>query len=67
MAAPRMSWPLHRVPSEDTDDGTGQYYNDKNGAVVETTSINSSETGSEVIGSNEVFDEYGNIKLIPVS
>lgn len=61
MAVPRMSWPLNRVPTEDS------YYTDeKKDAVIETRSL-SSEASSEVIGSTDIFDEYGNIRLIPVS
>lgn len=67
MAVPRMSWPLHRVSSEDTEYETDQYYNgEKKDVVVETRSISGDST-SEVIGSTEIFDEYGNIRLIPVS
>lgn len=61
MAVPRMSWPLHRVASEDS-----YYPDEKRDAIVETRSIGG-ESVSEVIGSTDIFDEYGNIRLIPVS
>lgn len=67
MAVPRTSWPLQRVSSEDTDYDTGRYDNDeKKDMVVETRSISGDST-SEVIGSTDIFDEFGNIRLIPVS
>lgn len=68
MAVPRMSWPLHNVESEDSNYETGRYYGEeKRDVEVEVTSVHSSESGSEVIGSTDIFDEYGNIRLIPVS
>lgn len=74
MAVPRMSWPLERFQSAQSDDAnyeTGRYYVDeKKDPDAETSSIASeavSNSASEVIGSTDIFDEYGNIKLIPVS
>lgn len=67
MAVPRMSWPLQRVESEDSTYDVARYDSNKE-MIVETTSISSgSDSSPEVIGSTDIFDEFGNIRLIPVS
>lgn len=71
MANPRMSWPLTRVNTTGVGDGS-QYEdrNKKNGWDVEVTEVSSIHSGSEksqVVGSADMFDENGNIRLIPVS
>lgn len=66
--APRKSWPLVRIASRD-DGEESRYYADRKEAVttVEESSVHSSGTEvTQIIGSSDIFDEYGNIKLIPV-
>lgn len=68
--ASRMSWPLVKIDSYD-DREESRYYADGNELEdvksVEKVSTRSSATEEpQVIGSSNIFDEYGNIKLIPV-
>lgn len=68
MAGPRMSWPLARLDSQG-DPHQSQYYLDEKKEVnVDVASISSSGgDDSQIIGSSNMFDENGNVRLIPVS
>lgn len=67
MAGPRMSWPLVRLNTQDDPDQSRFYNDEKKDLDVEVTSISSRGDDSQVIGSSNMFDENGNIRLIPVS
>lgn len=67
MAGPRMSWPLVRVNTQGDPNESRYYGDEKKDVDVEVTSIRSNGGDSQIIGSSEMFDENGNIRLIPVS
>lgn len=63
-----MSWPLVRVNTQEDPNHSRYYADEKNDVDVEVNSIRSGGGGdSQIIGSSEMFDENGNIRLIPVS
>ncbi|KAJ4424439.1 hypothetical protein N0V82_000961 [Gnomoniopsis sp. IMI 355080] len=68
MAGPRMSWPLVRLNTQEDPDQSRFYNDEKKDVDVEVNSIRSSGSGdeSQVIGSSNMFDENGNIRLIPM-
>lgn len=71
MAAPRMSWPLTRVHADNAYDDSGYYRDEKRQHDVEVhdVPVSPARSGSEaaqVVGSADIFDENGNIRLIPV-
>ena len=60
-----MSWPLQRVdPSTFAQMET--YPEDKKEPDVEVMSIRSDGDSTQVVGSADMFDENGNMRLIPV-
>lgn len=67
MAGPRMSWPLVRVNTQGDPNQSRYYADEKKDVNVEVNSIRSGGGDSQIIGSSELFDENGNIRLIPVS
>lgn len=58
-----MSWPLQRV---DTFAQMDTYPEDKKEPDVEVMSIRSDGDSTQVVGSADMFDENGNVRLIPV-
>lgn len=69
MAGPRMSWPLTRMNMEAMYEESPRYRDEKRGPNIEVNDVSSIRSGSEssqVVGSADMFDENGNIRLIPV-
>lgn len=69
MAGPRVSWPLARVNMESMYEQSRRYRDEKKDPYVEihdVSSIRSGNESSQVVGSADMFDENGNIRLIPV-
>lgn len=62
-----MSWPLVRVNTQGDPNQSRYYADEKKDVDVEVTSVRSGGDDSQIIGSSEMFDENGNIRLIPVS
>lgn len=63
-----MSWPLARLDSQEESEHSRYYGDEKKEAEVEVTSISSGGGDStQIIGSSDMFDEHGNLRLIPVS
>lgn len=63
--AGRMSWPLQRVDTN-TFVQMDSYPEDKKEPDVEVMSIRSDGDSTQVVGSADMFDENGNLRLIPV-
>lgn len=63
--AGRMSWPLQRVDTN-TFAQMNTYPEDKKEPDVEVMSIRSDGDSTQVVGSADMFDENGNVRLIPV-
>lgn len=65
--AGRMSWPLQRVDTN-TFAQMDSYPEDKKEPDVEVMSMRSGSDGdsTQVVGSADMFDENGNLRLIPV-
>lgn len=71
MAAPRMSWPLTRVNMDNAYEASGYYRDEKRQVDVEVhdvpvSPVQSKGDAAQVVGSSDIFDENGNIRLIPV-
>lgn len=62
-----MSWPLVRVNTQGDANQSRYYADEKKDVDVEVNSVRSGGDESQIIGSSEMFDENGNIRLIPVS
>lgn len=60
-----MSWPLQRVDNN-TFVQMDSYPEDKKEPDVEVMSIQSGGDSTQVVGSADMFDENGNLRLIPV-
>lgn len=60
-----MSWPLQRVDNN-TFVQMDSYPEDKKEPDVEVSSIRSDGDSTQVVGSADMFDENGNLRLIPV-
>ncbi|KAG6361451.1 hypothetical protein INS49_009678 [Diaporthe citri] len=63
--AGRMSWPLQRVDTN-TFAQMDTYPEDKKEPDVEVMSIRSDGDSTQVVGSADMFDENGNLRLIPM-
>lgn len=63
--AGRMSWPLQRVDTN-TFAQMDSYPEDKKEPDVEVMSVRSDGDSTQVVGSADMFDENGNLRLIPV-
>lgn len=70
MAGPRVSWPLTRLNSESTYERQSRYYRDEKRdpdvEINDLSTISSRSESSQIVGSADMFDENGNIRLIPV-
>lgn len=60
-----MSWPLQRVDTN-TFAQMDSYPEDKKEPDVEVMSVRSDGDSTQVVGSADMFDENGNLRLIPV-
>jgi hypothetical protein len=60
-----MSWPLQRVDTT-TFAQMDTYPEEKKEPDVEVMSIRSEGDSTQVVGSADMFDENGNVRLIPV-
>lgn len=60
-----MSWPLQRVDTS-TFAQMDTYPEDRKEPDVEVMSIRSDGDSTQVVGSADMFDENGNVRLIPV-
>lgn len=72
MAGPRISsgWPLTKVNAEQMDGQSRPFGDEKEKQtdveLNEGSSVHSGSDASQVVGSADLFDENGNIRLIPV-